>query len=137
MLKLYIRPVCFQCPEEERIAVSSCEEPQGESKNNKRKRKPQQIHCGGSSAPAYAAGRTDPLCRRIFWAGRTWKPRLKKEGFSLIKPCGSIRSGSTVGCPGRCGCGTAEPFLAGSPQPETCKADINGSGMELVERCRG
>lgn len=27
--------------------------------------------------------------------------------------------------------------FAGNPQPETCKADINGSGMELVERCRG
>ena len=57
-------------------------EPQGESKNNKRKRKPQQIHCGGSSAPAYAAGRTDPLCRRIFWAGRTWKAASEKRwGF--------------------------------------------------------
>ena len=60
MLKLYIRPVCFQRPEEEENSLSLLVESRREKV---RKRKPQQIHCGGSSAPAYAAGRTDPLCR--------------------------------------------------------------------------
>ena len=64
------------------FAVSSCGEPQGESKNDKRKRKSQQIHCGGTSAPVYAAGRTDSLCRRIFRTGRTWKAASEKRwGF--------------------------------------------------------
>lgn len=82
------------------FAVSSCGEPQGESKNDKRKRKSQQIHCGGTSAPAYAAGRTDSLCRRIFWAGRTWKAASEKDGvFFNLSHAGAYAVGALSDVP--------------------------------------
>ncbi len=86
MLKLYIRPVCLLRPEEEVASLSLLVESRREKvRTIKGKRKSQQIHCGGTSAPAYADGRTDPLCRRIFWAGRTWKAASEKRwGFFLI-----------------------------------------------------
>ena len=137
MLKLYIRPVCFQRPEEEENSLSLLVE--------SRREKVRTIKGKENRSRSIAAGlllrhmlleEQIPYAEESFGLEGHGKPRLKKDGV-FFKPCGSIRSGSTVGCPGRCGCGTAEPFLAGSPQSEAGKADINGSGMELVERCRG
>ena len=82
MLKLYIRPVCFQRPEEEENSLSLLVE--------SRREKVRTIKGKENRSRSIAAGlllrhmllEEDPLCRRIFWAGRTWKAASEKRwGF--------------------------------------------------------
>ena len=138
MLKLYIRPVCLLRPEEEVASLSLLVE--------SRREKVRTIKGKENRSRSIAAGlllrhmlmeEQIPYAEESFGLEGHGKPRLKKDGvFFNLSHAGAYVAGVLSDVPVG-GCGTAEPFFAGNPQPETCKADINGSGMELVERCRG
>ena len=100
MLKLYIRPVCFQRPEEEENSLSLLVESRREKvrtiKGKENRRDPlRRVFCSG-----ICCGRTDPLCRRIFWAGGHGKPRLKKDGvFFNLSHAGAYAVGALSDVP--------------------------------------
>ena len=137
-LNYYIRPVCFQRPEEEENSLSLLVE--------SRREKVRTIKGKENRSRSIAAGlllrhmlleEQIPYAEESFGLEGHGKPRLKKDGvFFNLSHAGAYAVGALSDVP--VGVDVEQQNRFGrKPQSEAGKADINGSGMELVERCRG